>query len=322
MTATTPTVFLCHASEDMDLARRIAEALQSAGIETFFDKWSISTGESIRQRIDEGLSGCTHFVVLLTKCSIDKPWVNAEIDAGFVRRVQGQCKFLPVRSNLDVDRLPPLLQPLYAPELKSCDQDIRALVDDIYGISRKPPLGMRPSHTLPLVIPPTGLSIAAESIASEIVRRSGLGRSGDPKIEVGELMADTGLSAQDFEIAIDELEGRRLVEPIRAIGCPPFGYRAVMATKYTFVELDQFFMGWDPFQDAVRLAVELMNSGGSWLSSLGASSRLGWTPRQMNPALTYLIREQVVFDANRDPTFVTNGISKNNRTLRFVREHS
>jgi hypothetical protein len=140
----TPTVFLCHASEDNALARRIAEDLQDAAIETFFDEWSISTGDSIRQRIDSGLEGCSHFMVLLTEASIAKPWVNAEIDAGFVRKVQGQSKFLPVRYGLPIDRLPPLLQALHAPELKNYQQGIRMLIDDIFGVTRKPPLGERP----------------------------------------------------------------------------------------------------------------------------------------------------------------------------------
>ncbi len=68
-----PRAFLCHASEDKRLARRLATDLQAAGIDTFFDEWSIAPGQSIRQRIEEGLEGCTHFVVLLTESSISKP---------------------------------------------------------------------------------------------------------------------------------------------------------------------------------------------------------------------------------------------------------
>jgi hypothetical protein len=73
-----PSAFLCHASEDDELAERLATALQEAGIETFFDGWSIAAGDSIRDRIDQGLAGCTHFIVLLTPASVNKPWVEAD----------------------------------------------------------------------------------------------------------------------------------------------------------------------------------------------------------------------------------------------------
>ena len=73
-----PRVFLSYTSDDIELARRIAESLHGNGIDTWWDKWRISTGDSLRQKIDEGLSGCTHFLVLLTPQSIDKPWVNQE----------------------------------------------------------------------------------------------------------------------------------------------------------------------------------------------------------------------------------------------------
>ena len=51
--------FICHASEDKDLARRIATDLHRSGIDTFFDEWEISAGDSLRRKIDEGLAACT-----------------------------------------------------------------------------------------------------------------------------------------------------------------------------------------------------------------------------------------------------------------------
>ena len=95
-----PKVFLSYTSDDIELARRIAESLMAAGIDTWWDKWCIYPGDSLRQKIDEGLTDCTHFLVLLTPQSIDKPWVKAEMDAAFVQKVEDQCKFLPVRHDM------------------------------------------------------------------------------------------------------------------------------------------------------------------------------------------------------------------------------
>ena len=102
-----PYVFLSYASEDKELARQVANTLQKNGIETWWDDWEIKPGDSMRQKIDEGIGGCTHFLVLLTKQSIDKEWVKIEMDAGFVRKLKGKCRFIPVRHKLSVNRLPP-----------------------------------------------------------------------------------------------------------------------------------------------------------------------------------------------------------------------
>jgi len=228
-----PEAFLCHASEDGTLARQIAEALQRADVRTFFAEWSISAGQSIRQRIDAGLKGCTHFIVLLTEASIIKPWVNAEIDAGFILKVEGQAKFIPLRYNLPVARLSPLLRGLHAPELRDLPQDIRSLVGEIYGVSKEPALGERPEFTRPVVAQRTGLSVAAGRIAAEFVQRSKHGRGRDPRISVEEILTSTGLSHADFEVAVAELESRRLLKPVHSIGSPPFGYRTIESTSST-----------------------------------------------------------------------------------------
>jgi hypothetical protein len=89
------------------------------------------------------VTGCTHFVVLLTPQSIGKPWINQEMDAGPVRKLNNVCRFLPVRYKLAASDLPPLLSGMHAPEI-TADEDITQLINDIHGVSRKPPLGSAP----------------------------------------------------------------------------------------------------------------------------------------------------------------------------------
>ena len=143
---TTPHAFLCHATEDKEVARPLAEELQRNGIDTFYDKWEIGLGDSLRQKVEEGIGDCTHFIVLLTPISIQKPWVNVEIDAGFIRNLEGKCKFIPLRCGLDVDMLPPLLKGKHSPALDGShdESNIKKLINSIYGISDKPPLGEPP----------------------------------------------------------------------------------------------------------------------------------------------------------------------------------
>ncbi len=141
---TAPRVFLSYTSDDLERAKKIAETLEANGIETWWDKWCIYPGDSLRQKIDEGIGGCTHFLALLTPQSITKPWVNQEMDAGLVRKLNDQCRFLPVRWDLPSSALPPLLSGMHSPAI-TCDADIIQLVNDIHGVSRRPPRGAAPA---------------------------------------------------------------------------------------------------------------------------------------------------------------------------------
>ena len=119
------------------MAERIAKALIAVGIDTWWAEWEIQPGDSLRQKIDEGIGGCTHFLVLLTPNSVKKPWANAEMDAGFLRKILERARFIPLRANgLKPSELPPLLQGLLSPTIED-ESDIRELVNAIYEVSKK-----------------------------------------------------------------------------------------------------------------------------------------------------------------------------------------
>ena len=74
----TPRVYLAHASEDKNsFARPLAYHLIENGIDVWFDEWEIHAGDSLRRKMEEGLHNCTHFIVVLTSASINKPWVQS-----------------------------------------------------------------------------------------------------------------------------------------------------------------------------------------------------------------------------------------------------
>lgn len=318
-----PCAFLCHASEDRELAHRIASDIQGQGIDTFFDKWEIGPGDSLRQKIDAGLGRCTHFVALLTPNSIHKPWVNAEMDAGFVKKVSGECKFIALRYGLAAEVLPPLLKALHSPELKDYEQDMRALIHSIHGVTQKPPLGPVPRPIRESSKGVIGLSPAAEMIAKLVIEKSGHGDSFDPQLDGNELRAITELPDEDLIDAIDELAGRGFVRKIVTMGCGTLGFSSVTSEAALFSELDKFFMDWDPEADALRIAAELVN-GGDDSGVPQIAEKLGWAPRRMNPAVNYLIERDLIDSSETLGThpWCTHWISKTNKTRRLVRDKS
>lgn len=318
-----PCAFLCHASEDKEIVRRIAKDFQANGIDTFFDEWEIGPGDSLRQKIDTGLDRCTHFIVVLSSASLGKPWVNAEIDAGFVRKLKGSCHFIPLRYGLDVSQLPPLLSGLASPALRDYDQDIQALIDFIHGASRKPPLGPAPKVIQESSKGKIGLSPAAEAIVKILIESSEHGDAMDPQVEPDRLRNTTGLSDDDLVDAVDELEGQGFIVKHVRLGCGELGFSSVTPQAALFVAFDKHFKDWDPEADAIRVAADLQNDVGDGIVSSMAEG-FGWLPRRMNPAVNYLVERRLVDFGNEIGTYpwCRHWISKNHATRRFVRDRS
>ncbi|MEN8132223.1 MAG: toll/interleukin-1 receptor domain-containing protein [Pseudomonadota bacterium] len=275
-TAKTPCVFLSYTSGDSVLAGRIAESLQANGIDTWWDKWCITAGDSLRQKIDEGLSGCTHFLVLLTPQSIGKPWVNQEMDAGLVRKLNNECRFLPVRYNLPASDLPPLLSGMHAPVI-TADEDITQLINDIYGVSRKPPLGPAPQAVAQSAETRTGYSAAANAIARLFVERSKYGVFADPQFSVEKLAEETGLTILDTKDGLYELSDFLKVS-----------LNHVLVKPSLFTEFDRYWQPWNPADDALKLAASIANDKDFPVDCQQVADRYGWEPRRLNPAITYL----------------------------------
>jgi hypothetical protein len=314
--------FICHASEDNALARQIAADLHAAGIDTFFDEWEIKAGDSLRRRIDEGIEACTHFIVLLTPQSLQKPWVNAELDAGFVRRVEGHCILVPLRHQLGVDRLPPLLAAIRSPQIHDYERDIAILINDIRGLTRKPAVAMvRGSQ--PSWGPNLALSPLAAMLAELFSKRSENGRAWDPQLAVDDMREVTRASDVDLIDAISELEDLGWVEPQRVMGAGPFGYYFVTPTDNLFEHVDPHVMEWNTTADAARVAAEVVNSDERGCQAHELIERLKWTPRRLNPALSFLVsRDLVDWSRVNDPVFVTHYIGETPKTRRFVRNVS
>jgi hypothetical protein len=277
----TPKAFLSYARENRALAERIARELQSKGIDTWWDEWEISAGGSLRQKIDEGLRHCTHFIVLLTEESIAKAWVNQEMDAALVRKLQAQCDFIPLRCGFPASELPPLLSGLLSPEIDESALDLSQLVDDIHGISRKPALGSAPAIAS---IVSTGHSKAASASARYFVENSPNGLFGDMQSSVSDLMTHTGMSENDVKDAIHELG--TLLRSIH--------WDIVSPTDELYARFDNYWKDWDPKQDALKLAADLLNDNTFPRAPGEIASRYNWPPRRLNPAMAYLANRKLV----------------------------
>ncbi|WP_395714853.1 toll/interleukin-1 receptor domain-containing protein [Reyranella sp.] len=319
---TFPRVYLAHASEDHNtLAKPLAEAMLAKGIEVWFDEWEIRTGDSLRRKMEEGLGTCTHFVVLLTPRSLHKPWVETEIDAGFVRAIDKESRFMGIRVGVGVKDLSPFLRTLRCPEINLEDAgEVEGLIADIHGASQKPQRGAAPHYVKPQ---PEGLkawAASAVAVAEYLVRNSKLGRHFDPQARAATVAEATGLPEEDIRLGVLDLEGAGLIK--RSLERNPnasFG-----PTIGLFVEFDQYFLEFNPKTDAVSVA--------NWLVSQEIQKMFieelakhfpDWSPRRLNSALNYLDDAKLIdsFKALNSGDWCMSHLRITDHTRRFVRDH-
>jgi hypothetical protein len=90
-------VFISHASEDKaEFVGPLAEALRSRGVKVWYDEFSLTLGDSLRQMIDHGLANSRYGVVVLSKNFFAKHWPTAELNGLATKEVDGTKVILPV----------------------------------------------------------------------------------------------------------------------------------------------------------------------------------------------------------------------------------
>lgn len=90
-------VFICHASEDKEsFVRELAKKLSDKGLRVWYDEFTLLLGDSLRRKIDFGLSKSRYGVVVLSKNFFAKEWPQKELDGLVAREVDGEKVILPI----------------------------------------------------------------------------------------------------------------------------------------------------------------------------------------------------------------------------------
>ncbi|BCG97768.1 hypothetical protein [Mesorhizobium sp. 131-2-1] len=90
-----------------------------------------------------------------------------------------------------------------------------------------------------------------------------------------------------------------------------------------FATLDKYFMGWNPEEDALRFAADLVNDPNMPHDTGEVAERYGWAPRRINPALAHLVARKLIVDYKVTASeYVAIRVVKTDETRRFVKSRS
>lgn len=129
--------FISHASEDKeDLVRPLAESLQAAGLRIWYDEFELRVGDSLRRKIDQGLSRSRFGIVVLSPAFFRKNWPQYELDGLVAREMSGGKVILPLWHHVsknDVLSYSPALADRVAlnTALMTLDEIVDALVNEL-----------------------------------------------------------------------------------------------------------------------------------------------------------------------------------------------
>lgn len=125
--------FISHASADKkDFVDDLVKQAEAAGLDVWYDGNVLAWGDSIRQKIDDGLRRSYFGVVVLSPNFFSRPWTEYELDAIIQRDLSGRGRILPIWHRLsrdDVEKYAPALAGRLA--LPTSNYSTRQIVNEL-----------------------------------------------------------------------------------------------------------------------------------------------------------------------------------------------
>lgn len=232
-------VFISYAGEDKErFVLGFATKLREQAIDAWVAEWEIAAGDSVVRRIfEEGLGSADTVIIVLSRYSVGKPWVRAELDVAKVREIEEKIKLIPIV--IDECEVPMSLRAARretVKDLNNYDQVLARVILAVNGMHDRPPLGSPPAYTeaqfTPIANLPQSASLILKLCYDVLLERypnSGFGTTEEIVCQT-ELL---GLPTQEVHDALDILERRELLLGPTAIGEAIF---SVFAPTYSGLE--------------------------------------------------------------------------------------
>lgn len=124
-------LFISHASEDQkDFVKPLADELGKV-FDVWYAPYRLSLGDSLLQKISEGLASCDFGVVVLSHAFFGKKWTKAELDGLFALEGTSRKIILPIRKGLTPEEVTQY-SPILGSKLSvSADEGLSKVVEEI-----------------------------------------------------------------------------------------------------------------------------------------------------------------------------------------------
>lgn len=125
--------FLSHSSFDKPFIRQLAADLTANGIDVWLDEQRIRVGDSIPDKLAQGLAGSDYFLIAMSEHSAESAWVQKELNNALITEVQRRkVHIMPLK--LDDTKMPLIIgDKKYADFSKSYKTGLDELITAMKG---------------------------------------------------------------------------------------------------------------------------------------------------------------------------------------------
>ncbi len=105
------TVFISYSHHDRKFVERLAKRLKKLEFDVWWDQWEIKVGDSIIQKVADGIKNSAFLVVVLSRNSVKSSWVQKELNTALGQQLaEKSITVLPILiDKFKPDQIPPLL---------------------------------------------------------------------------------------------------------------------------------------------------------------------------------------------------------------------
>jgi hypothetical protein len=81
-------IFISYSHKDKVFVDRLATQLVRRNVNVWLDRWELSVGDSLIERVQEAVDGASALLVILSKSSVASEWCKKELSAGLLRELE------------------------------------------------------------------------------------------------------------------------------------------------------------------------------------------------------------------------------------------
>lgn len=81
-------IFISYSHDNKEFVDQLAMQLVHRNVNVWLDRWELSIGDSIIDKVQEAVDGASALLVILSKASIASEWCKKELSSGFLRELE------------------------------------------------------------------------------------------------------------------------------------------------------------------------------------------------------------------------------------------
>lgn len=83
-------LFISYSSKDREFVERLANDLKGLGIKVWWDQWEVRVGDSIIQKVGDGINQSAYLAAVLSPHSVKSDWVQRELGSALMKQLSAE----------------------------------------------------------------------------------------------------------------------------------------------------------------------------------------------------------------------------------------